>query len=59
MIGFKAAREVVTDAAEKLSATAADTKSAVLGVALLAGVALLVGLVALVMAVSGRKVVAA
>lgn len=57
--GLKQARETVTDAAEKLAATAADTKAAVLGAALLGAVALLVGVIALVVAVrNGRTVTA-
>jgi hypothetical protein len=57
--GLKQARETVTDAAQKLAATAADTKAAVLGAALLGAVALLVGVIALVLAVrNGRAVTA-
>lgn len=57
--GLKQARETVTDAAEKLAATAADTKAAVLGAAVLGAVALLVGLIALVLTVQTRKAVTA
>lgn len=53
--GLKQARETVSDAAEMLAGTAADTKAAVLGVALLAGVALIVASVALVIAAKGRQ----
>jgi hypothetical protein len=57
--GLKQARETVADAASKLSATAADTKAAVLGAAVLGAVALLVGVIALVIAAKGRRVVTA
>lgn len=53
--GLKQARETVTDAAEKLAATAADTKAAVLGAAVLGAVALLVGVIALVLAVRNGR----
>jgi len=49
--GLKEARETVTDAASKLAATAADTRTAVTVAAVLGAVALLVGVIALVVAV--------
>jgi len=56
--GLKQARETVADAAEKLAATAADTKAAVLGAVALGAVALLIGVIALVLAVRNGKAMA-
>lgn len=58
-LGTGRIRQAVTDAADKVKATAADTRAAVLSVAVLAGLALLVAGIALLLALRGRRAAAA
>jgi hypothetical protein len=53
--GLKEVRETVSGTAEKLAATARDTRSAIYGVAAIAITALVVAVIALVLVAKGRK----
>ena len=54
-LGLKEARETISQTAEKLTATAADTRTAVLGAVALGGLALAVALIALAIATRARQ----
>jgi len=53
-MGIREIRETITGTADKLTATAADTKTAIIGLAVLSTVALAVALIALGVSMKAR-----
>jgi hypothetical protein len=54
-LGLKEAREAVEGTAARFSAAAADTKTAVTVIGVIAGLALVLGVIALIMTAKARK----
>lgn len=53
-MGIRELRDTITQTADKMTATAADTKHAIIGLAVIAGIALAVALLALGIGMKAR-----